>query len=53
MKSGNKPYTCNEYRIEMILLGLNNRLNQENLTQEERQKIEEEIVRLESDMGMS
>jgi hypothetical protein len=53
MKSGSNPYTCNEYRIEMILLGLNNRLNQENLTQEERQKIEEEIVRLESDMGMS
>jgi hypothetical protein len=53
MKSGSKPYTCNEYRIEMILLGLNNRLNQENLSQEERQKIEEEIARIESDMGMS
>ncbi len=53
MKSGSKPYTCNEYRTEMILLGLNNRLNQENLSREERQEIEEEIARLESDMGMS
>jgi len=53
MKSSRQQYTCNEYRVEMILLGLNNRLRQENLTQEERRKIKEEIARLESDMGMS
>ncbi len=53
MKSGGNKYTCNEYRTEMILLGLNNRLNQENLAEEERKKIEEEIARLEKDMGMT
>lgn len=53
MKSSGQQYTCNEYRAEMILLGLNNRLRQENLTKEERRKIKEEITRLESDMGMS
>ncbi len=52
MKSSGNKYTCNEYRTEMILLGLNNRLNQENLTEEERQNIKEEIARLETDMGM-
>jgi hypothetical protein len=53
MKSKGNKYTCNEYRAEMILLGLNNRLNQENLTEEERQKIEKEIKSLESVMGMN
>jgi len=53
MESNGNKYTCNEYRAEMILLGLNNRLNHETLTQEERRKIEEEIARLESDMGMA
>ena len=52
MKSGGKKYTCNEYRAEMILLGLNKKLNQKNLTPEERQKIKEEIARLELEMGM-
>jgi hypothetical protein len=53
MKSNGNKYTCNEYRAEMILLGLNKRLNQETLTKEERLKIEEEIARLESDMDMA
>ena len=45
-------YTCNDYRVEMILLGLNRRLTQENLTKEEKQQIKEEIARIESDMGL-
>jgi len=52
MKSSGRKYTCNEYRAEMILLGLQKKLNQKNLTKEEQRKIKEEIQNLESAMGM-
>jgi hypothetical protein len=39
----NHRYTCREYREEMTLLGL---------TAEERRSIEEDIRRLETEMGM-
>jgi hypothetical protein len=45
-------YTCADYRSEMILNGLRQRLNQADLTQPERQKIIIEIQRLEAAMGM-
>lgn len=45
-------YTCNEYREEMILVNLHNRLQQESLTEEERLKIQKEIEKLEEQMGL-
>jgi hypothetical protein len=47
-----KPYTCNEYRQEMILLGLKNRLSSENLSEEERLNLIEEIKKIETVMCM-
>jgi hypothetical protein len=44
--------TCNEYRAEMILLGLKKKLNQKNLSKEEKRKIKKEIKNLEIAMGM-
>ena len=45
-------YTCNDYREEMRLLGLKNRLNEKNLSDTERQRIEAEIEKLESALQM-
>lgn len=49
-KKGN--YTCNDYREEMILLGLQKRLNQGNLTDEEKKEVLREIEIIEKQMGM-
>ena len=46
-------YTCNEYRAEMILLGLHQQLLQPDLSEEERQRIISEIARLEKIVGLS
>jgi hypothetical protein len=40
-------YTCNDYREEMILLGLKRRLCRENLSEEERKEILKEIEAIE------
>ncbi len=45
-------YTCNEYREEMILVTLHKRLQQESLTEKEKQLIQKEIERLEEQMGL-
>jgi hypothetical protein len=45
-------YTCNDYREEMILLGLQKRLNQPGLSEKERQEILKEIAAIEEQMGM-
>jgi len=45
-------YTCNEYREEMMLLGLKKRLSQGNLSEEEKRAVKEDIKQLESLMGM-
>jgi hypothetical protein len=45
-------YTCNEYREEMILLLLQQRLQQSDLTVEERRTLLAEIVRLEEKIGL-
>jgi hypothetical protein len=45
-------YTCNEYREEMILLALMQRLNDPGLAGQERLRIEEEIRRLEKSIGL-
>ena len=51
MTADNK-YTCNEYREEMMLLGLRRRLNAEDVPEDERQRLEERIKDLEVSMGM-
>jgi len=45
-------YTCNEYREEMILLALQNKLQQPHLDEKERQEIVQEIARLEKVVGL-
>jgi len=45
-------YTCNEYREEMILLGLQKRLSSGNLTPEEKESLLKEIQRVEEEMGI-
>lgn len=45
-------YTCNEYREEMILLGLQRRLADKTLTDRERQDLLSEIRRVEKQMGI-
>ena len=52
MEDNTSSYTCNEYREEMMLLGLKKRLSLGNLTKEEEQAIEADIKRLEALMGM-
>ena len=52
MKTKNNTYTCKEYRSEMMLLGLTKRLHQENLSEDEKQKIRKEIEILRREMGM-
>ena len=45
-------YTCKDYREEMRLLGLKNRLNEKNLSETEKQAIEAEITKLEKALKM-
>lgn len=45
-------YTCNDYRAEMRLLGLNRRLAEDALTESERSQLLSEIQALEAEMGM-
>ena len=45
-------YTCNEYRQEMILVGLKKRLATSNLTEKEREALKEEIDQFEKDIGL-
>ena len=47
-----KPYTCTEYRQEMILLGLQRQLADPRLDPRERARIEEQIRKIEKEMGM-
>lgn len=52
MENYKNKYTCNEYRDEMLLLALNKRLNEHDLSEDEKQRIIKEIKKLESVMGM-
>ena len=47
-----KRYTCTDYRLEMILLGLTRKLNDAKLTPEEREEITREIQEIERQMGL-
>ena len=48
----NQPYTCSSYRQEMILAGLRKRLAADTLSAQERQAIQEQIRKLEREMGL-
>ena len=47
-----KRYTCSDYREEMILAGLRRQLAQSDLSREEKERLKEQIRRLEAEMGM-
>ena len=51
-KSETSQYTCNDYREEMILLGLQRRLKNPDLTDEEKKAIQAEIKKIEKLMDM-
>ena len=46
------PYTCQEYREEMILLALQKKLSAPELTPEEKEQLLAEIAVVEARMGM-
>ena len=52
-KNPSGKYTCNEYRQEMILAGLQQRLATADLTSEEKKQLIMEIEKLEIAMGLS
>jgi hypothetical protein len=43
----NKTYNCTDYRAEMILLSLQRQLHQKNLPESEKEKLLEEIRKIE------
>ena len=45
-------YTCVDYRSEMILVGLRRRLQENGLSEAEKEKIRAEIRALETEMGL-
>mgnify|MGYP000159183282 CR=1 FL=1 len=45
-------YTCNDYRAEMILLGLQRQIAQQDLTSEEKEALLRRIEEMEKEMGM-
>ena len=51
-KTSTSTYTCNDYRAEMILLGLNKQLARPDLTPEEKAHLKSEIARVEKEMGL-
>jgi len=51
-KPTHTPYGCQEYRAEMVLLGLQLRLQKENLDDAEKEVIRREIALLEKQMGL-
>jgi len=45
-------YTCSDYRTEMILLALKRRLEQDGLSEEEKEDILKKIAKFEVIMGL-
>jgi len=45
-------YSCNDYRTEMILVGLKRRLELEDLSEEEKKDLLEQVEKLEAIMGL-
>jgi hypothetical protein len=53
MKKNSPPqYTCKDYQMEMMLIGLTNRLHGGNLSEEEKQTILLQIEELELAIGI-
>lgn len=52
-ESYSPPYTCNEYRIEMILLALERRRSTPGISEEEKQEVDAEIARIKKEMDMA
>ncbi len=52
-KSRTGQYTCNEYRDEMILLGLQQRLASPDISPAEKERILTEIQEVEKKMGLT
>jgi hypothetical protein len=50
-KTTASQYTCGDYREEMILLALRQKLQKTDLTDKERKELEKEISRLEKIIG--
>lgn len=48
-----KPYTCNDYRQEMILAGLRKQLADPHLSKKEKKQLLELIRQIEIDMGLT
>ena len=48
----NHEYTCNDYREEMILLGLKKRLASPDITEKEKQELIEKIREFEKSIGL-
>jgi len=46
-------YTCTDYRTEMILVGLRQRLKQEDLNEDEKKEILLQIEEIEADMELN
>lgn len=46
------PYTCTDYRSEMILLGLTRRLQEEGLDSRQAEELRRQIKDLQAEMGM-
>ena len=46
-------YTCDDYRKEMMLLALRKRLQQKDLSEEEKDRIVEEIKKMEEETNLS
>ena len=47
-----KRYTCNDYRQEMILTAMRKQLADPELSPSEKKHLEEQIRRLENEMGL-
>ncbi len=51
--TNSSSYDCSDYRAEMILLSLQRRLENSDLSDSERRAVEEEIKRVKAEMGMA
>ena len=45
-------YTCSDYRLEMVLLGIQRRLYEEELPEDEKEMLLKEIQKIEAEMEM-
>ena len=52
MEEAPNRYTCNEYRMEMVLLSLQRRINHPDTPEEEKKSLAAEIERIQIEMGM-